>query len=125
MWNSIIVKYKHFLTFEKRLSKLSIQAYLCDINKLRDFFIINKQYRRPDTLEYSHIRDFISYLNTIGIAVVSQARIISSLKSFLNFLIQSRIVQEDVLNFIAAPKFKRKLPDTLRGCAKFYSRSEI
>lgn len=113
MWNSIITKYKHFLTFEKRLSKLSIQAYLCDINKLREYLIINKKYGPVDNLKYSDIQDFIIYLNTIGIAVISQARIISSLKSFLNFLIESQVIQEDILKFITAPKFKRKLPDTL------------
>lgn len=113
MWNSIIAKYKHFLTFEKRLSKLSISAYLSDTNKLCEYLIITKQYIKIEDLDYRHISSFLDYLNNIGIAHVSQARLISSIKSFIYFLMQEGLAGSDILKFIVSPKFRRKLPDTL------------
>jgi integrase/recombinase XerD len=59
------------------------------------------------------LRDFIEYINDIGLSAHSQARIISGLKSFYKFLIYEGETDKDPTTLLESPKLGRKLPDTL------------
>lgn len=114
MWEHEIIEYKNFLKLERSLSDNSIDAYVNDINKLT-FFLksINK-----DDIDYSDIdtiiiREFVEYLYNLGISSYSQARIISGIKSFFNYLLIEEKIKINPTELIESPKLDKKLPDTL------------
>ena len=114
MWEHEIIEYKNFLKLERSLSDNSIDAYVNDINKLTSFLkSINK-----DDIDYSDIdtiiiREFAEYLYNLGISSYSQARIISGIKSFFNYLLIEEKIKINPTELIESPKLDKKLPDTL------------
>ena len=114
MWEHEIIEYKNFLKLERSLSDNSIDAYVNDINKLTSFLkSINKvdiDYFDIDTII---IREFVEYLYNICISSYSQARIISGIKSFFNYLLIEEKIKINPTELIESPKLDKKLPDTL------------
>ena len=105
--------FKAYLKLERSLSEHSISAYLNDIAKLEQYFeSLNKTLNVTD-LKLKDLREFISWLNALGMQASSQARIISGIKAFFNYLMMEDIIAEDPTSLIEAPKLSRKLPDTL------------
>ena len=114
MWEYEIIEYQNHLRLERSLSNNSIEAYLNDIKKLTDFLKL----RGNDSLKYSEvdtdiINDFIEYLYKLGISSYTQARIISGIKSFFNYLVYEEKILANPTELIESPKLNKKLPDTL------------
>jgi len=112
-WNDNIKHYENYLKLECSLSSNSIEAYLRDIIKLRQFIEISNPELLPDQVESSHLREFLQYLNEFGLSPYSQARIISGLKSFFKYLMFEETITKDPASLLEGPKLGRKLPDTL------------
>lgn len=110
-WDIRIRSFKQFLMLEKGLSALSIEAYLRDIEKLKQFFSSSE--KTPDTISQQDIRDFIEFLNEAGLMATSQARILSALRSFYQFMLMEKYISKDPMELIEAPRTARKLPDVL------------
>lgn len=105
--------FKAFLKLERSLSEHSIEAYLNDVAKLEQYFQALGQTLNVNTLKLKDLREFISWLNALGLQASSQARILSGIKAFFNYLMIEEIISEDPTSLIEAPKLSRKLPDTL------------
>lgn len=109
--------YKGFTSYlkaEKNQSKNTIQAYLNDLDKL--FGFLESQY--PDLnitkTNKNHLEAFLVFLNeNFTLSAATQARIISGIKSFFNYLVYENEIQQSPADMIETPKTKRKLPDTL------------
>lgn len=112
-WDLIIREFKNYLRLEKSLSANSIEAYLRDVHQLESFLLLNHSEKSVNKVETKDIQEFISYLYKIGISERSQARIISGIKAFFNFLILDEIIAENPADLIDAPKLGRKLPVVL------------
>ncbi len=112
-WNSSIKGFKSYLLLEKSLSKNSIEAYLNDVKKLIHFIENNSYQIGPDKVEYKHLLEFVSALNEIGIASTSQARIISGIRAFYQYLSLEDVIKNDPSQFLELPKLARKLPEVL------------
>ena len=114
MWQSHLKGYKAFLQLELSLSENSVQAYLADIQKLAQYFLLqDKREKRLEEIKLHDLQDFLAYLNELGLEATSQARIISGLKSFFKFLLMEDILQDNPTELLSAPKTGRKLPDVL------------
>jgi integrase/recombinase XerD len=103
-----------YLKAEKNQSKNTIQAYLNDLDKL--FVFLQQDY--PDLsiakTDKTHLEGFLVYLNEhFTLSAATQARIISGIKSFFNYLVYENEIQQSPADLIETPKTKRKLPDTL------------
>ena len=105
--------FKAFLKLERSLSKHSIEAYLNDVAKLEQYFESLGRSINYTLLTIKDLRAFISWLNELGMQASSQARILSGIKAFFNYLMIEEIITEDPTHLIEAPKLSRKLPDTL------------
>lgn len=105
-----IKKYTAFLKLEKSLSENSVSSYLADIEKLVHF--IGTESLLTEVKSYQ-LEDFFSNLHDAGIHPRSQARILSGIRSFYNFLIVSGIIQEDPTEKIDNPKLGLHLPEVL------------
>ena len=110
---SFIKGYKSYLQLEKSLSKNSIEAYLHDIEKLQQYLAISQQTILLDAINLKRLQNFIHWIHELGMTATSQARIISGLKSFFNYLMLEDIIQSNPTELLEAPKTARKLPDTL------------
>lgn len=113
MWNSYITSFKAYLQLEKSLASNSIEAYVRDVEKLCQFLNIKEINLQPNQLTIHIFRDFLKFINELGINSTSQARIISGLKAFYNFLEMEDLIKANPIALLESPKVTRKIPDTL------------
>lgn len=113
MWKAYINGFKLYLQLEKSLAVNSLEAYLHDIEKLVQFLQIDYAHLSPSQIRLKQLREFIVYLNQLGLAANSQARIISGIKSFFHYLLIEDEIKESPAELLESPKLSRKLPDVL------------
>ncbi len=112
-WLKEIRGFKNFLKLERGLSLNSIEAYIKDTQKLFQFQEIKNLNKKPSDINANEIHDFLVFLNSLHLAANSQARILSGIKAFYEYLILENLTQTDPTSLISAPKIIRKLPETL------------
>jgi len=105
-WKDEIKAFSHYLKLEKSLSGNTIEAYMHDI-RLFATYIGEKEIEKCDAEDF---KKFISMLNEVSIAARSQARILSGIRAFYNFLLLNGAVKNNPLELIDLPKIGRKLP---------------
>jgi integrase/recombinase XerD len=111
-WNKYIKDYQSYLRIERGLSKNTIENYGFDIERLCLFLEVNKIEVSPLKITDETVQQFI-YAVSKEVNPRSQARIISGLKSFFNYLVFEDYRVDNPLELIETPKTGRKLPDTL------------
>ena len=104
------MRYRMHLQLEKSLQPNTVDAYLSDVNKLVDF-LGGDDKALEATLE--ELRAFLASLADVGINARSQARIISSLRSFYAFLKLDGFIERDPAELLRSPKIGMRLPDVL------------
>lgn len=112
MWDKLIKNFKNYLKIERNLSKNTITSYLFDLQKLNIFLDENNFSSNPSHIKESTLKKFV-YKISKEIKPSSQARIISGIKRFFDFLILENILNENPLENIETPKIGSKLPTTL------------
>ena len=111
-WNTFIKDYQSYLRIERGLSKNTIENYGFDIERLCLFLENNQIDISPIKISDETVQQFI-YSVSKEVNSRSQARIISGLKSFFNYLVFEDYRTDNPLELIETPKTGRKLPDTL------------
>ncbi|WP_282116166.1 site-specific tyrosine recombinase XerD [Cellulophaga baltica] len=111
-WNNALRDYQNYLKIERGLSENSISSYSLDLQKLLLFLEANKIVTSPIQIDKHIVQQFI-YEISKDVNPRSQARIISGLKSFFNYLVFEDYRTDNPLELIESPKTGRKLPDTL------------
>lgn len=112
-WDILIKQFKNYLQLERSLSSNSVEAYVHDIVKLRQFLEISNVSLSPQKLTQKELQNFIEDINKMGLAPHSQARILSGIKAFFKFLMLEEEIIDDPSALLDGPKLGRKLPDTL------------
>ncbi|MBD1429971.1 site-specific tyrosine recombinase XerD [Sphingobacterium litopenaei] len=110
-WEAILKDFKKFLSFERNLSKNSILAYINDVDKIRVYAEDNNI--PLEKLSTKDFQNFLAWINEFNISPYSQARIISGLKSFFNFLQLEYNFENNPASLIETPRLERKIPDVL------------
>ncbi len=114
--------YKAFLQLERHLSDASIEAYLHDVCLFLQFMGENTAAEAEDPankdsffakIQYTDIEAFITFLLDIGMNATSQARILSGLRSFFNYLVLEKVIEQSPAELVETPKTRRHLPDVL------------
>lgn len=114
MWEIQKRGFKGFLAIEKSLSDNSIEAYLRDLDKLTQYLELeNKSSFAPTQITLNDLQHFLAHVYELGLSARSQARIISGIKAFYNYLILENITDKNPAELLESPKIGRKLPDTL------------
>ena len=111
-WNESILDYSHYLKIERGLSSHTIQNYIRDVKKLISFIDKKKITCTPIEINEDLIQQFI-YEIAKEISPRSQARIISGLRSYFDYLIFENYRASNPTDLIETPKIGVKLPDTL------------
>jgi integrase/recombinase XerD len=108
---SLFDEYHLYLKLEKGLSINTIDAYESDLQKL-NIYLIDAHVDLPQA-NTEVLRDFLIEISSLGIHPRSQARILSSIKSFYHFLIYKNILQSDPTELLESPKIGLRLPEVL------------
>ncbi len=111
-WVNLISDFCYYLKIERGLSKNTIESYERDIKELKRFLETKKIFNTPITCDTSQIKFFI-YENSKVKSSTTQARQISSLKSFFNYLMFEKYRQTSPVELIESPKIIKKLPSVL------------
>lgn len=111
-WAQGLQDYKHHLRIERGLSSNSIQNYGRDVSKLIHFLDHRAMRETPGNIDRETIQLFIHEIAG-KLNPRSQARTISGLKSFFNFMVFEAYRQDNPMDLVVSPKTGRKLPDTL------------
>lgn len=112
-WQSEIKGFKSYLRLERSLSANTIQAYLHDVDKLLQFFMSLSLEKAPSKITSNDLKDFIVWVNELGMLPPTQARVLSGLKAFFKYLVLDNQISIDPSALLESPKMSRKLPDTL------------
>lgn len=109
--NSILKKYKSYITLEQGLSNNTREAYLHDVEKLFTYF----EDEKIDFLkvELEHFHSFAAALMDVGIGERSIARILSGVRSFYKFLVLDGYLEQDPTELLESPKIGKHLPEVL------------
>ncbi|AUC14837.1 tyrosine recombinase XerD [Tenacibaculum sp. SZ-18] len=111
-WKAKIVDYKHYLKIERALSNNSIENYERDVQKLVNFINQFELDFSPLSIRKEDIQQFIYEISKV-ISLRTQARIISGLRSFFEYLVFEDYRKDNPLDLIKSPKIGRTLPDVL------------
>lgn len=111
-WHEAINDYRLYLKIERGLSENSLASYTLDIKKLMMFLETHKLVVSPLEIDRPVMQQFIYELSKT-VNPRTQARIISGLRSFFNYLIFEDYIRINPLDHIESPRIGQKLPDTL------------
>ncbi|CDF79443.1 tyrosine recombinase XerD [Formosa agariphila KMM 3901] len=111
-WENALKDYGLFLKIERGLSSNSVSSYTLDVKKLILFLETQNISISPILISSEVIQQFI-YEAAKSLNTRSQARLISGLRSFFDYLIFEDYRADNPLELIESPKIGRKLPDTL------------
>ena len=122
-WKSATTRYLSYIKFEKRLSGNSVDAYMRDIEKFSNYIQRMFEDIGPAEVNQVMIEKFMQWLydkettaskqESFLYEKSSQARILSSIRSFYNYLLMTDAIEILPTEFIATPKAGKHLPDTL------------
>ena len=108
---SPLMRYRIFLQLEKSLRPATVESYLSDIDKLSGFLGGGDEALLSVSID--GLREFLASLADAGICARSQARILSSMRSFYGFLLLDGYIADDPTALLMSPKIGMRLPDVL------------
>ena len=111
-WDTSIENFKNYLKLERGLSINSIKSYEFDLFQFKNFITKNNINESPKKCSSSTVKRYL-YKNFSNKKSRSQARSISALKSFFNYLLFEGEINSSPLNDIESPKIENKLPEVL------------
>ena len=111
-WDSGFENFKNYLKLERGLSDNSIKSYEYDLILFKKFLIANKINDTPINCKPETIKNYL-YKSFSDKKSISQARSISAIKSFFNYLIFEGYIKDSPISNIESPKQEKKLPKVL------------
>jgi integrase/recombinase XerD len=111
-WPQSIIAFTQYLKIERGLSDNTIKGYQADLKKLNLWLQEDNAAPAPAKIGLDVLQDFV-YQQAKKLHARSQARLISSLKGYFNFLVFEDIRADNPLTLMESPKIGRYLPDTL------------
>ncbi|MFD0765031.1 site-specific tyrosine recombinase XerD [Mucilaginibacter lutimaris] len=112
-WPRAIKGFKTYLKLERSLAANSIEAYTRDLEKLYQYAESLPAQPTPIKFTLTDLRNFITWVNELGMIPSTQSRILSGIKAFYKYLLMEDLISADPSELLETPKITRKLPDTL------------
>ena len=111
-WQKALINFRMYLRIERGLSENSIENYSLDIRSFKDFLHDQKIDETPLNCKQETIKKYI-YETAKILSEHTQARRISGLRSFFDYLIFEKYRSTNPTDLIEIPKLGKKLPDIL------------
>ncbi len=109
----LLKEYLYYLKITKNLSKNTIISYQNDLEDYIDFLLKNYQFKTIDQVEKKHIINFITHLKRNNLNAKTISRKLSSIRSFHQYLLSEKLVDENIVLKIPKPKVDKNLPVVL------------
>ena len=98
--------YNYYLRMERAMSQNTVASYCSDVEKFLKFY--------GGRIEDVSVADVEEYLQSReALSERSQARVLSSLKSFFDWLVMDKVIKDNPCDRVDAPKIGRYLPNVL------------
>ena len=98
--------YNYYLRMERAMSQNTVASYCSDVEKFLKFY--------GGRLEDVSVADVEEYLQSReGLSERSQARVLSSLRSFFDWLQMEKVIEDNPCDRVDGPKIGRYLPNVL------------
>lgn len=110
-WNRHIRDFETYLRLERNLADNSVQAYLRDVSHLRRY--VEPLGVEPQDVTQEHLQGLLKQLNEADIAITTQCRIISGLRTFYKMLVIEDVLKSSPAELIEMPTRPKHLPDVL------------
>ena len=102
----LLKDYESYLKIERAMSRNTVASYCCDVGKFLEAMSQPLNEVTPED-----IGQYLSGLS--GISKRSQARLISSLRSFFGWLVLEGVIPDNPCDRVDSPKLGRYLPEVL------------
>ena len=112
LWKNAIEDFVLYLKIERGVSENTAESYRLDVKDFVTFLSTHDDKISPTGCDKSTIQAYIYHLSKT-VKPRSQARRISGLKGFFNFLIFEGYRKDSPMDMIESPKLGRKLPTVL------------
>lgn len=112
-WDSTVRGFVSFITLEKGLSPHSIEAYERDVRRMAVYLARDLGINSPLNVSAEHIEKFIHVLNEVEISRRSQARMLSGIRAYFQYLILEDLIKADPTELVNSPKLDQYLPEVL------------
>lgn len=110
-WTELSRRYKSYLKLEKHLAPNTVEAYMRD---LRDFVgFATTEGIAARFISRGNIEAYMASLFDKNSTPATQARVLSGIKSFFNYLLLTDKIDNTPADSIPSPKLPRHLPDVL------------
>lgn len=113
MWKAYLKGFKAYLQLERSMSENTVAAYMHDIAMLQNHLEREYPGLGVEKVQREHLQSLIEAINELELAVATQARVLSGIKSFFNYLMLEEVIKTDPTELLEAPKLKRALPHML------------
>lgn len=107
----LVQDYEAYLLLEKGLSSNSIISYGTDVRHLVNF--MTERNLGITRVAESDLHEFLVLVHELGISPRSQARLLSGIKSFFQFVVIEGYREDNPAEFIESPQLSKELPDVL------------
>ncbi len=111
-WAETAKRYRTYIRLEKHLSDNSTESYMHDIRQFAHF-ILRRYDVSPQKVTRDMVEQFMVWQYDKGREKTSQARSLSGIRGFYNYLLMMEQIEESPVDFVDSPKFGRHLPDVL------------
>tara|TARA_B100001248_G_scaffold255360_1_gene234968 strand:- start:46 stop:936 length:891 start_codon:yes stop_codon:yes gene_type:complete len=100
--------FENFLKLERNLSVNTIKSYRSDLKKF-EFYLSKTSAKKLSFIGSEIVREFL-YEQSKRVSAKTQGRIISTLKTFFNFLVLEKLINDSPIENIDYPKVDSKIP---------------
>ena len=107
----ILKDYNNYLRIERAMSQNTVASYCSDVSKFLEFFDTPERKVPADRLNAEDINEYL--VSCTDRSCRSQARLLSALRSFFNWMVLEGMVKDNPCDRVDMPKLGRYLPDVL------------
>ena len=107
----ILKDYNNYLRLERAMSQNTVASYCSDVVKFLSFFDAAERKVPAERLTAEDIKEYLA--SCPGRSSRSQARLLSALRSFFNWMVLEGTIKDNPCDRVDMPKLGRYLPDVL------------
>ena len=109
--NKYVTNFTNFLVNDKKLSDNTLQSYRRDIEQYMSYVDSNNlDFKAANK---TSIITYLMYLQKEGKATSTISRNLASIRSFYQYMVRTKVVEEDPTEGLESPKMEKKLPKIL------------
>ncbi len=113
LWEHYIERFSFYLKIDRALSPNTIESYTRDIKHLAEYSFEQNPPITPTKIETENVRSFLAFFVNLGISSSTQARLISGIRAFFNFLVIEDEIKQSPVQLLETPRLQKKIPEIL------------